>query len=103
MRGGRLKITKDKIYDLGSKEQSLYKEGDINKNDVDTGIESGEKYLLVASNDFPKKSFLAKTIEFSFNADETVGIITYNSYENYLNDKFAGMGLFGKVPCEKIE
>ncbi len=101
MNGGKLKITANKIYDLGSKENSSYKEKPITKTEI-KGLQTGEEYLLEAANDFPK-SFLARWVRFSFNNDATVGIVVYNSHSDYLKDKFVGMGLFQKTPCKKLK
>ena len=97
MRGGRLRITSNTIVDLGSKEQSSYEEIPTVEKQIE-GLETGERYLLHARADFPK-SFLARYILLSYNSDETVGVATYDSYEDYLKDHFVGAGLFGKVPC----
>ncbi len=97
MNGGSIRITGDKIYDLGSSESSSYRE----MTDVQTpseGLQTGEKYLLEAEQDFPK-SFLAKFLQIAFNSDRTVGFGTYDSYEDYLQKRFAGQGLFEKSDC----
>ena len=101
MRGGKLKITASKIYDLGSKENSSYKEKVVVKKEI-KGLQTGEKYLLETANDFPK-SFLSKWASISFNNDGTVGIKTYDSYKGYLLDNFVGMGLFQKTPCKNLK
>jgi hypothetical protein len=101
MRGGKLKITANKVYDLGSKENSSYKEKPITKRETE-GLQTGEEYLLEIANDFPK-SFPAKWVRFSFNSDGTVGITTYHSYKDYLKDNFIGMGLFQKTPCKNLK
>ncbi|HEX6279094.1 MAG TPA: hypothetical protein VFZ49_03675 [Pyrinomonadaceae bacterium] len=99
MGGGRLWIRTTEIYDLGSKESSLYKEIPAIKSELE-GMMSGEEYLLEAHADFPK-SFLAKLVRLSYLSDGTVGFTTYKSYEDYARDKLSGQGLFGKVPCKR--
>lgn len=99
MRGGRLKITLEKIRDIGSGEESVYKELPMTSKATRKGLQTGEMYLLEAAEDFPK-SFLARIIKFSFNSDGTVGIDTFESYDDYLEGKLEGMGLFGKTECE---
>jgi hypothetical protein len=101
MNGGKLRITANKIYVLGSKENSLYKEKSITKREI-KGLQTGEEYLLEATNSFPK-SFLSKWIRFSFNSDGTVGITTYDSHNDYLKDNFVGMGLFQKTSCKNLK
>jgi hypothetical protein len=101
MRGGKLKITASKIYDLGSKENSSYKEKALAKREI-KGLQTGEEYLLETANDFPK-SFLSKWASFSFNSDGTVGIKTYDSYKRYLKDNIVGMGLFQKTFCKNLK
>lgn len=98
MGGGSLRITSKKIRDLGSGEESSYKELQTTSQQERTGLQTGEEYLLEADKDFPK-SFLAEFIRLSFNSDKTVGIVTYDSYEDYLQNKFVGNGLFGKSLC----
>lgn len=98
MGGGRLKITSEKIYDLKSNEESSYQEREILKEDSTKGIETGEKYFLEAKTDFPK-SFLSKLVKITFNSDGTVGIIAYDTFNDYNADKFVGQGLFSKTPC----
>lgn len=100
MRGGKLKITANKVYDLGSKENSLYREAPIANREI-KGLQTGEEYLLEATNKFPK-SFLSKWVRFAFNNDGTVGITTYDSQNDYLKDKFVGMGLFQKTSCKNF-
>ena len=101
MNGGKLKITANKIYDLGSKESSSYKEKSVTKSEI-KGLQTGEEYLLEATNSFPK-SFLSNWIRFSFNTDGTVGITTYDSHNDYLKDNFVGMGLFQKTSCKNLK
>jgi hypothetical protein len=101
MNGGKLKLTTNKIYDLDSKENSSYKEKPTTKKEL-KGLQTGEAYLLEATNDFPK-GFLAKWVSFSFNNDGTVGITSFDSYSDYLKDKFVGMGLFQKIPCKNLK
>ena len=88
MNGGKLKITANKIYDLCSKENSPHKEKVLAKRKVN-GLQTGEEFLLELKNDYAK-SFLAKWISFSFNSDGTVGITTYDSYNDYLNNNLVG-------------
>lgn len=102
MRGGRLTITPEKIRDLGSGEEAHYKELAITELQEKKGLQTGEEYLLEADEDFPK-SFLAKIIRFSFNTDETVGIYTYDSYDDFLNNHFVGGGLFEKTECKRLQ
>lgn len=99
MRGGRLKISDSVIKDLGSREQSSYKELPTNQKVKEEGLQTGEEYLLETERDFPK-SFLAKFIRLSFNSDNTVGIVSYRTYNDYLQDSLKGMGLFEKNPCK---
>jgi hypothetical protein len=101
MNGGKLKITTNKIYDLGSKENSSYKEKSITKREI-KGLQTGEEYLLETTNNFPK-SFLSKWVRFSFNSDGTVSITTYDSHNDYLKDNFVGMGLFQKISCKNLK
>lgn len=99
MGGGRVKIVSSKIYDLGSKEESHYKERSTSKKIVNKGLQTGKRYLLESDDDFPD-SFLARLIELSYNSDGTVGISSYDSYDDYLKDNFMGQGLFEKVICK---
>ena len=99
MGGGRLRITDTTIYDLGSGEQSSYKELPTDREGEPRGLETGEVYLLMVSTRFPK-SFLSKFIRLSFNADKTVGIVTYDSHEDYVHDNYVGQGLFEKTRCK---
>jgi hypothetical protein len=102
MRAGKLKITSNKIYDVGSKENSLYEKQTTSENEIYKGLQTGEKYLLKTENDFPK-SFLAKWIKLSFNNDGTVGVTTYDSHNDYLYGNFVGQGLFEKIPCKNLK
>lgn len=94
MRGGRLKITSDRIIDRGSNEAARYKLRDP-KN------EPGKvKYILESEGDFPK-SFLAHFIVLYPDEWGTIGIETFDTYDDIFNEKLVGMGLFEKVPCSK--
>jgi hypothetical protein len=97
MGGGQLEITSKSIHDRGSGEKSHYKEA-FGPKRAPEGLQTGEEYLLVMNRDFPK-SFLSKVIDLAYNSDGTVGIVAYDSYDDYLKNSFVGQGLFEKVPC----
>lgn len=97
MNGGQINITRQTISDLGSKELSGYAERHVLQTPV-KGIETGERYLLEVERDFPK-GFLATFILVSFNKDGTAGFVTFDSYEDYSQNKRVGQGLFEKAEC----
>jgi hypothetical protein len=98
MGGGRIKITPNKIFDLGSGESAPIKQLARQIEKVPTGMQTGESYLVEASTKF-SRSFLSQIIRLSFNSDKTVGIVTYDSLEDYDSDRIKGQGLFEGVDC----
>ena len=64
-------------------------------------METGEIYVLETNGKF-RKSFLSSIIKLSTNSDGTVGIISFDSLDDYSKDEFTGMGLFGKVNCAEF-
>lgn len=97
-KGGKLEITQNKIYDLGSKEQASYR---ILSNEGESEVrETTEKYLLETSDKF-ERSFLSKYITLKFKLNDLVFMFAYDSYEDYTLNKFSGAGTFEKVPCKK--
>jgi hypothetical protein len=96
MGGGKVKITKNKVYDLGSNENTQYKEIEIKPE------KNGQAYLLETNGDF-KKSFLSKYILIHFRNDGLIWFNSYRSYEKYKNDDIKGEGTFGPVECKEIE
>lgn len=101
MHGGLLKITRDKVYDLGSKESASIKNVSMPRDSILQGMETGEIYVLETSGEF-RKSFLSSIIKLSSNSDGTVGIVSYDSPDHYSKDEFTGIGLFGKVNCAEF-
>lgn len=97
MGGGKLRITDDRIIDLGTKESSVYTERALGQISI-KGLQTNEQYLLELERDFPK-SFLAKFVLMVFNVDGTVGIATFDSHDEYLKNKISGQGLFEKTEC----
>ena len=100
--GGKLKITKDKIYDLGNDKSSSYEEKPVTKKYKET--QDKQRYILESKNE-SRKSFPAQLHELEFDADfdKAVSISAYKSSEDYIEDKFSSKGLFVKVLCKEIE
>jgi hypothetical protein len=94
-KGGRLKITADKIHDLGSKETALYH---IIYDESDS-----KNFLLKTDGKVFKRSFLNTYVRITFKTDDLIFIYTYESYEDYVNDKFYGAGTFEKNDCRKLQ
>ena len=97
MRGGKLQITKTTVFDLGSGESSkILKELEISEPD-------GSKESAFELESGFEKSFLSKIIQLKNDNYGTVGITTYDSYNDYLANKISGQGLFEKVDCKKLK
>lgn len=96
MRGGKIKITNDKIFDLNAKQSSPYKEVLIKRgNDF-------EDYLLETNEEF-SKSFLNKFVLIHYRNDGGRSILSYDSYEQYQKDKFTGFGFFEENDCKQFD
>lgn len=99
-KGGRLKITQDKIYDKSSKEQTFYHESPNKK--ANQFKEKLEEHLLETKDEF-KRSFLSNYIRIKFELDDLIYVFAYDTYEDYINHKYSGAGTFEKVSCEKAQ
>lgn len=98
MGGGLLKITENRIYDLGSKESSSITLLELRKPVDTSGLQTGVVHLFEARRRFPR-SFLNRVIKLSFNSDETVVFTTYGSTGDYFDDVVSGQGLFQRIDC----
>jgi hypothetical protein len=92
-RGGRLKITSSKIFDLVSKESSDYRLFSV--RDLDN-----RKEFVLKAKKKNWKSFLSKFITITFYENGGIGISSYESVEDLLADNFHGAGQFEEVPCK---
>ncbi len=101
MRGGKLVVTRNVVTDIISHQSSDYNFQKVAPK-TKKGMQTGEQYVLELDGQF-SKGFLSKVVEFSFNNDETVGVISYDSYQNYLDNVIVGQGLFQKIDCERFE
>lgn len=103
MRGGRVEITSNKIFDRNHNESAGFKVV-VHKPAKGTSFADLEEYLLEADRDFPR-SFLARFIRIKLGKDDygrlDVGFITsYDSLKDYEGDDASGEGFFQRMPCE---
>jgi hypothetical protein len=98
MAGGLLKITQNRIYDLGSQESLSITTLRLRKPVDRSGLQTGVTHLFEARGRLTR-SFLNRVIQLSFNSDKTVGFSTYRSTDDYLDNVIAGQGLFQRIDC----